>query len=113
MRSGGGSSSFLTRRSAAALTAMSGAPAKIPPSRLSSASTITFASGSVTVAYANTSVTKVHRFAVPKLISWDDDLLIVEIQVVSPPFILDFGKAYLDHPPDFDEQTMAEDEEHR
>jgi hypothetical protein len=59
------------------------------------------------------SVTKIHRFTVPKLIFWDDEFLVVEIHVVSPPFILDFGKAYLDHPPDFDEQRMAEDEEFR
>jgi hypothetical protein len=59
------------------------------------------------------SVTNAHRFTVPKLVSWDDELLIVEMQIVSPPFLLDFGKAYLDHPPDFDEQTMADDEELR
>ena len=37
-------------------------------------------------------------FNVPKLISSDDELWIVEIQIVTPPFVLDFAGASLDQP---------------
>jgi hypothetical protein len=46
--------------------------------------------------------------SVPKLIRFDDDLLIIEMTIVDPPFVLDFGGAYLDRPPEFPEETMAE-----
>ena len=32
--------------------------------------------------------------------------MIVEMQLVTPPFVLDFGKAYLDSPPEFSEEQM-------
>jgi hypothetical protein len=35
-------------------------------------------------------------FNVPKLLSFDDSLWIVEMQIVSPPFVLDFAGASLD-----------------
>ena len=37
-------------------------------------------------------------FNVPKLINSDDELWIVEIQIVTPPFVLDFAGASLDRP---------------
>jgi len=40
-----------------------------------------------------------HR--VPILIDFDDELLAIEMTIVSPPFCLDFGGAYLDRPPDY------------
>ena len=40
-----------------------------------------------------------HR--VPLLIDYDDELLAIEMTIVSPPFCLDFGGAYLDRPPDY------------
>ena len=40
-----------------------------------------------------------HR--VPLLTDYDDDLLAIAMTVVSPPFCLDFGGAYLDQPPDY------------
>jgi hypothetical protein len=45
-------------------------------------------------------------FAVPKLINFDDTLWVLEMEIVSPPFVLDFAGAYLDRPPDFDEETL-------
>lgn len=45
---------------------------------------------------------------VPQLIDWDDDLLAIELSVVVRPFVLDFGGAYLDHPPDYDEEILEE-----
>lgn len=38
---------------------------------------------------------------VPLLVGYDDDLLAIEMTIVSPPFCLDFGGAYLDAPPDY------------
>jgi len=55
-------------------------------------------------------IDRVSGFWVPKLVSHHDELLIVEIQIVSPPFVLDFASAYLDQPPPYadDEERMAE-----
>lgn len=47
-------------------------------------------------------ITRTGRFSVPQLIDLDNDLLIVEMSVVSQPFILDFGKVYIDQPPDYE-----------
>ena len=38
-------------------------------------------------------------FDVPKLISFDNDLWIVEMTIVAPPCVLDFAGAYLDEDP--------------
>lgn len=45
--------------------------------------------------------------SVPALIDFDDDLLIVEMDIVQPPYLLDFGKAYTDEPTPFDEEQLA------
>ena len=47
-------------------------------------------------------------FKVPELIEFDDVLQVVEMTIVSPPFVLDFAGAYLDRRPPFDEEIMAE-----
>ena len=44
-------------------------------------------------------VTQVRGFNVPILRSFDDEMLVLEISIVKPPFVLDFGGAYLDQPP--------------
>ena len=38
---------------------------------------------------------------VPQLIAYDEDFLALEMTIVSPPFCLDFGGAYLDRPPEY------------
>jgi hypothetical protein len=43
-----------------------------------------------------------------KFASFDDNLLILEMTIVSPPFVLDFGGAYLDGKPEFPRETLAE-----
>ena len=45
---------------------------------------------------------------VPQLIDSDDELLVLEMSVVVRPFVLDFGGAYLDHAPGYDEETLEE-----
>lgn len=43
-------------------------------------------------------VESVLGFSVPKLISFDNDLLVLEIGIVSPPCVIDFAMSELDHP---------------
>lgn len=38
-------------------------------------------------------------FAIPRLFGWDDDLQVIELSIVNPPYLLDFGKVYFDRPP--------------
>ena len=45
---------------------------------------------------------------VPQLIDFDDELLAIEMTIVSPPFCLDFGGAYLDRPPDYSPEVWAD-----
>ncbi|MEM8875979.1 MAG: hypothetical protein AAGD32_17170 [Planctomycetota bacterium] len=45
---------------------------------------------------------------VPQLIDHDDDRLIIEMSIVTPPFLLDFASAYLDTPPDFPAEVLTQ-----
>jgi len=45
---------------------------------------------------------------VPKLLRFDDELWIIEMTVVSRPFVLDFAGAFLDQPPVFSEDVLAD-----
>lgn len=49
-------------------------------------------------------VDEIRGFAVPKLIRSDDELLVIEMTIVTRPFILDFAGAYLDREPLFSEE---------
>ncbi len=40
-------------------------------------------------------VKKIHDFHVPQLIDYDDMLLVIEMTVVTPPYVLDFAGAFL------------------
>lgn len=55
-------------------------------------------------------VTQIGVFAVPTLIDHDDSLRVVEMEIVRPPYLLDFGKVYLDQQPPYwdDEHLMSE-----
>jgi hypothetical protein len=52
---------------------------------------------------------RIGMFSVPYLEGFDDELLVIEITIVQPPYLLDFGKVYLDRAPThlYDEQMMA------
>ena len=52
-------------------------------------------------------IDKIEVFNVPKLIDWDGDLKVIEMTMVSAPFILDFGKAHF-QPHDFSEEVMQD-----
>jgi hypothetical protein len=53
-------------------------------------------------------VTTICDCRVPQLIAYDDTLCVIEMTVVSRPFVLDFAGAYLDIPPEFSEEVMAD-----
>lgn len=46
-------------------------------------------------------IEKMADFWVPRLLDYDDRLQVIEMQIVSPPFTLDFASAYLDEPPPY------------
>jgi serine/threonine protein kinase len=56
-------------------------------------------------------VDEVCGHAVPSLLGFDDDLMAIEMEIVSPPFCLDFGGAYLDRPPDYSPEVWRDWEE--
>lgn len=47
-------------------------------------------------------------FSVAELLNYHNTLQVIEIQQLAPPFLIDFGKAYLDRPPDFSEDALEE-----
>ena len=47
-------------------------------------------------------------FSVPQLIHHDDRLWVVEMGIVSPPFVLDFAGAYLDRRPDYPDDVIED-----
>lgn len=49
---------------------------------------------------------------VPKLLGHDDELMVVEMTIVTKPYVLDFASAYADHPPEFPEEVMEERNAH-
>jgi hypothetical protein len=53
-------------------------------------------------------ITAIRDCAIPQLIRYDDELLIIEMTVVTRPYVLDFGGAFLDQPPGFSEEILAE-----
>jgi hypothetical protein len=57
---------------------------------------------------AEDGISSVVGFDVPRLINYDDELWVVEMGIVSPPFVLDFAGAYLDEAPNFPDEIMDE-----
>lgn len=53
-------------------------------------------------------VTEILGFHVPELVRYDDELWVIEMHIVKPPFVLDFAGAYLDKRPDFSDEVWAE-----
>jgi hypothetical protein len=46
--------------------------------------------------------------SVPQFVNHNDDLMIAEMEIVSPPFLLDFGKVWLDRRPDYSDEVWAD-----
>lgn len=53
-------------------------------------------------------IESIQGHAVPQLIDYDDELLVIEMSIVTRPFVLDFGGAYLDHAPEFDPEVLEQ-----
>jgi hypothetical protein len=53
-------------------------------------------------------VDEVLGHAIPQLISWDEELLALEMSIVRRPYLLDFASALLDWPPDFSPEVLEE-----
>jgi hypothetical protein len=58
-------------------------------------------------------VTKMLGFNVPQLVRVDDRLRVIEMTIVTRPFVLDFASAYLDKRPEFSEDIWTEWESQR
>ena len=57
--------------------------------------------------FRDVGLTNVNGFAVPELVGYDDELLAIEMTMVSPPFVVDFASVVLDVDPE-----LIEDEGH-
>ncbi len=53
-------------------------------------------------------VEKVQGFAVPALLDFDEALMVIEMSIVSPPYVLDFAGARLDSPAEFPSEVLEE-----
>ncbi len=53
-------------------------------------------------------VEEVLGHAVPRLLSSDDELLVIEMEIVASPYLLDFADAHLDVAPDFPDEVIQE-----
>jgi len=53
-------------------------------------------------------VKQIAGFSVPELVNYNNDFWVIEMQIVSPPFVLDFATAYLDEEPPYDAEQMKQ-----
>jgi len=53
-------------------------------------------------------VTEIRGCNVPEMVAFDDELWVIEMTVVSRPFVLDFAGAFLDQAPEFSEEVLAD-----
>jgi hypothetical protein len=58
--------------------------------------------------FAANRISKLDGFAVPQLFGYNDDLFVIEMGIVTAPFILDFAKAWLDRPGPYSEEQLEE-----
>jgi hypothetical protein len=57
---------------------------------------------------ADLDLASVEEFIIPRLHDADDALQVIEMDIVSPPYLLDFGKCYLDRRPDFSSEVWQQ-----
>ena len=58
-------------------------------------------------------ISEILGFHVPQLVRFDDALKVIEMTIVTQPFVLDFAGAYLGRPPEFSEEIWADWETER
>jgi hypothetical protein len=52
---------------------------------------------------------KIEGFWIPRLIGYDDELWVIEMQAISnTPYIIDFAKVRIDRPPDFSDEVVRD-----
>ena len=56
----------------------------------------------------NHGVSEIHGCHVPGLLRYDNELWVIQMEVVTRPFVLDFAGAYLDQPPDYPDEVLTE-----
>lgn len=61
---------------------------------------------------AKLAVVQVCGHNVPHLLGHDDELMVIEMTVVTKPYVLDFAGAYVDDPPEFPTEVMEERNAH-
>jgi len=54
-------------------------------------------------------INKIMEFSIPEFVRFHGALGVIEMQVVSPPFLIDFGIATVDDPPRYSEEIMAQE----
>jgi hypothetical protein len=57
---------------------------------------------------SSASITEIQGFHVPQFIRADDELQVIEMTIVTRPFVVDFAGAYVGAPPEFSEEIWAE-----
>lgn len=58
-------------------------------------------------------VSKILDFNVPQLLAFDHNLRVIEMTIVTRPFVLDFAGAWLDFSPKFSDEIWAEWEDQK
>ena len=53
-------------------------------------------------------ITEICGHHVPQFLASDDELSVIEMTIVTPPFLLDFAGAYLDWPPEFSPEVTED-----
>jgi hypothetical protein len=53
-------------------------------------------------------VSRIRGHHIPILLNYHDALWVIEMTIVTRPFVLDFGGAYVDRPPEFSSETLAD-----
>ena len=53
-------------------------------------------------------INEIDGFYVPRMLNRDDHLLVIEMSIVSKPYLLDFAGVSLDHPVEFSEELWLE-----
>lgn len=53
-------------------------------------------------------IDRIGEFSIPRLIAASDELMLIEMGIVSAPFVLDFAGAYVDETPPYSRRQIAE-----
>lgn len=57
---------------------------------------------------AERGVRQIRKCVLPVMLNCDDELWVIEMTIVTRPFVLDFAGAFLDFPPGFSDEVLAD-----